>query len=135
MADHKIRVLLAKVGLDGHDRGINVIATWLRDAGMEVIYLGPFQTVDKVVSSAIAEDVDVMGLSFLGGEHLFYAEETLGKMAEKNLQVPLILGGIIPKPDIPRLKRIGVSEVFPAGTSLETIVQKIKDVVKSNNGG
>jgi methylmalonyl-CoA mutase C-terminal domain/subunit len=131
MPEKVIRVLLAKVGLDGHDRGINVIATWLRDAGMEVIYLGPFQTVDKVVKSAIAEDVDVIGLSFLGGEHLFYAAEIMSKMRENNLTVPLVIGGIIPKPDIPQLKQMGVKEVFPAGTPLETIVHKITSLAES----
>lgn len=95
---------------------------------MDVVYLGRFLTPEKVARSAIEEDVDVIGLSFLGGEHLFYAPKMVQKMKEHNFKVPLIIGGIIPEKDIPKLKEIGVSEAFPAGTSMEVIVQRIKEL-------
>jgi len=129
MSGKVIKILLAKVGLDGHDRGVNVLSLWLRDAGMEVVYLGRFQTPEKVARSAIAEDVDIIGLSFLGGEHMFYAAKMMEKMKEHDLKIPLIIGGIVPDKDIPRLKEVAVSEVFPTGTSMETIVQSIKELV------
>ncbi len=131
MAEGKgIKVLLAKTGLDGHDRGVRVLASWFRDAGMEVIYLGPYQTAEKVVKSAIEEDVDVIGLSFLGGEHLFQVSKVTQKMKESNLNVPLMVGGIIPKVDIPKLKEMGAAGVFPSGSRVEDILQCIDDMTK-----
>lgn len=131
MAEGKgIKVLLAKTGLDGHDRGVRVLASWFRDAGMEVIYLGPYQTAEKVVKSAIEEDVDVIGLSFLGGEHLFQVSKVTQKMKESNLNVPLMVGGIIPKVDIPKLKEMGAAGVFPSGSRVEDILQCIDEATK-----
>jgi len=103
-----------------------VLSLWLRDAGMEVVYLGRFQTPEKVARSAIAEDVDIIGLSFLGGEHMFYGAKMVEKMQEHDLKIPLIIGGIVPDKDIPRLKEIGVRGVFPTGAAMEKIVQHIK---------
>jgi len=134
MSNRAIRILLAKVGLDGHDRGIVTISQWLRDAGMEVIYLGSFQTTDTVIKTAMDEDVDVIGLSFLGGEHLFYVAQMMKKLQEARLDVPLIVGGIIPKPDIPQLEEMGVKGVFPAGTPMETIVARIKELSGAERG-
>ena len=129
------KVLLAKTGLDGHDRGTRVLASWFRDEGMEVIYLGPYQTAERVVKSAIEEDVDVIGLSFLGGEHLFQVSKVAEETKKNNLDVPLLVGGIIPKVDIPKLKEIGVAGVFPAGSRVEDILQCIDEVTKKKGGG
>jgi len=131
MAEKKVKLLMAKVGMDGHDRGMIMITNWLRDVGVEVVYLGSYQTIDKVVKSAIEEDVDVIGLSFLGGGHLFHARKTLEKMKENNVRAPLITGGIIPKEDIPKLKEMGVAGVYPAGSSMETIVEGLKEISKA----
>ena len=122
----KGRVLLAKIGLDGHDRGVKVVASWLRDAGLEVIFLGRHLTPEQVVKSAIAEDVDAIGLSFLSGDHKILLHKTIEEMKKHNLQVPLIAGGVIPKVDITPLKEMGVTEVFGAGTKVEEIVEAIK---------
>jgi len=124
----RLRVLLAKVGMDGHDRGVRVVANWLRDAGMEVVFLGRHLTPEKVVRSAIEEDVDIVGLSFLAADHMFMARKTLEEMKKNDFEVPLVVGGVIPKPDIPRLEEMGVSAVFPAGTSMEEIVSKVKEL-------
>jgi methylmalonyl-CoA mutase C-terminal domain/subunit len=119
----QLRILLAKVSMDGHDRGIRMIAKWLTNAGMEVIYLGPYQTAETVVATAIQDDVDVIGLSFLGGEHLLHSRKVLEKMSAAGLtDVPLVVGGVIPKQDIAPLKDMGVAEVFVAGTLMERIV-------------
>lgn len=112
----KNRVLLAKLGLDAHDIGIKAVARWLRDAGMEVIYTGPFQTPEKIVSTAIQEGVDVIGLSFSGGEHLIYTRRVIDVMKENGIDVPIVVGGIIPKQDMPTLKKMGARDVFAAGT-------------------
>ena len=122
----KGRVLLAKVGLDGHDRGVKVVASWLRDAGVEVIFLGRHLTPEQVVKSAIEEDVDAIGLSFLSADHKILLRKTLEEMKKHNLKVPLIAGGVIPKVDIPPLKEMGVAEVFGAGTKVEEIVEAVK---------
>jgi len=134
MAEGKgIKVLLAKTGLDGHDRGVRVLASWFRDERMEVIYLGPYQTAEKVVKSAIEEDVDVIGLSFLGGEHLFQVSKVTQKMKESNLNVPLMVGGIIPKVDIPKLKEMGAAGVFPSGSRVEDILLCIDEATKKKD--
>ena len=131
MVNKRIKVLMAKLAIDGHDRGVKVISRWLRDAGMEVIYLGSFQTEDKVIKAAVQEDVDVIGLSFLGGQHLVLAEKFIAKLGENGLaDVLMLIGGAIPKPDIPRLKEMGVHEVFVTGSSMESIVSFIRDNVK-----
>jgi methylmalonyl-CoA mutase C-terminal domain/subunit len=127
MADgRKLRVVIAKPGLDGHDRGAKVIARALRDAGMEVIYTGLRQTPEQIVSAALQEDADVIGLSILSGAHNHIAPRLMQLLKDKGLEdVLVIVGGIIPDVDIPRLKAIGVKGVFLPGTPMQEIVQFI----------
>ena len=123
----KIRVLLAKPGLDGHDRGVKVIARALRDAGMEVIYTGLRQTPEQIVNAALQEDVDIIGLSILSGAHMTIFPRVMELMREKGMDdVQLFGGGIIPEDDIPKLKERGVSAVFLPGTSTEDIINYIR---------
>ena len=130
----KIRVLIAKPGLDGHDRGAKVVARALRDWGMEVIYTGLRQTPEQIVQTAIQEDVDVIGLSILSGAHDVLIPEIVKKLRENNLEpgknILLIVGGIIPKEDIPQLKKVGVNEVFGPGTPTTEIIKYIEENVK-----
>jgi methylmalonyl-CoA mutase C-terminal domain/subunit len=127
MEPRKIRVLIAKIGLDGHDRGAKVVARALRDAGMEVIYTGIRQTVDNVVAAAVQEDVDVLGLSFLAGDHLVLVPNVIQKLQEAGRQdLSVIIGGIILKRHIPELLKLGVRNVFVPGTPLEEIVNNFK---------
>jgi methylmalonyl-CoA mutase C-terminal domain/subunit len=127
----KIRVLVAKPGLDGHDRGAKVIARALRDAGMEVIYTGLRQTPEMVVNAALQEDVDVVGLSILSGAHNAIVPRVLELMKEQKMDDVLVLvGGIIPDQDIPALKSAGVKGVFQPGTPMDDIVQFIRENVK-----
>jgi methylmalonyl-CoA mutase C-terminal domain/subunit len=121
--DRKIKVLITKVGLDGHDRGAKVVASLLKEAGMEVIYLGMYLMPKDVVDAAIDEDVDVIGLSLLSGGHLVFTPLVLD-------DVLLIVGGIIPSEDIPTLKAMGVHAVFPAGSLTEPIVTYIRNHVR-----
>ncbi|MCD0487232.1 cobalamin B12-binding domain-containing protein [Pedobacter sp. MC2016-14] len=122
-----IRVLVAKVGLDGHDRGAKVIATSLRDAGMEVIYTGLRQTPEMVVNTALQEDVDAIGISILSGAHMTVFPKIIAVMKEKQLtNVLLTGGGIIPDADIKKLQELGVGELFSPGTTMMTIVEYIK---------
>jgi methylmalonyl-CoA mutase C-terminal domain/subunit len=122
----KLRVVIAKPGLDGHDRGAKVIARALRDAGMEVIYTGLRQTPEQVVSAALQEDADVIGLSILSGAHNHIAPRLMQLLKEKGLDdVLVVIGGIIPDVDIPRLKEIGVKGIFLPGTPMQDIVQFI----------
>lgn len=131
MQESKIRVLIAKPGLDGHDRGAKVVARALRDAGMEVIYTGLRQTPEMVVEAALQEDVDIIGLSILSGAHMALAPRILALMQENEMQdVPMFIGGIIPNEDIPRLKEMGVSAVFGPGTSTEEIISCIRETVQ-----
>ncbi len=131
MADKKIRVLVAKPGLDGHDRGAKVICRSLRDAGFEVIYTGLRRTPEEIVSSAIQEDVDVIGLSILSGAHNVLFPEIMDLLKEKGAEdVSVIAGGIIPDKDIPDLEKIGISKIFLPGSSTEDIVKWIKDNIK-----
>lgn len=130
MNRHKIRVLVAKPGLDGHDRGAKVVARALRDAGMEVIYTGIRQTAEMIVEVALQEDVDVIGLSSLSGAHMELFTEVIGRLKEKEMgNVLVIAGGIIPEEDIPSLRNIGVTAVFGPGTSTTDIVDSIKSLV------
>lgn len=123
------RILLAKAGLDGHDRGIKVIARGLRDAGMEVIYTGLRQTPEQVVHAAVQEDVDVIGLSILSGAHLYQAKEVKNLLRSRNADdIALVVGGIIPKEDDEILKEIGVQKVFKPGTSIKQIVDFIDNI-------
>ncbi len=124
----KIRVLVAKVGLDGHDRGAKVVAAALRDAGMEVIYSGLRKTPEMIVEAAIQEDVDAIGVSILSGAHMTIFPRLLALMKEKGLsQVLLFGGGIIPDKDIGELKALGVGELFTPGASTQTIVEYIRN--------
>ena len=126
----KIRVLIAKPGLDGHDRGAKVIARSLRDAGMEVIYTGIRQTSEAIVNTAVQEDVDVVGLSILSGAHLEILPRIISGLKEKGMDdVLVIAGGIVPDDDVPDLKEIGVCEVFGPGTPMEKIAGFIKDTL------
>ena len=122
----RIRVLLAKVGLDGHDRGVKTVARFLADAGMEVVFTGLRSTPDQVVEAAVQEDVDVVGLSFLAGDHMVLAPKVIDGLRRRGLgEVRVLLGGIILKRDIPALEALGVSKVFLPGTPPEQIVQFI----------
>ncbi len=128
-----IRVLVAKVGLDGHDRGAKVIATSLRDAGMEVIYTGLRQTAEMVVNTALQEDVDAIGVSILSGAHNTVFPKILLLMKEKNMNDVLLTGGgIIPDEDMQKLKAQGVGELFPPGTPMHEIADYIRNWVKDN---
>ena len=135
MPDRIIRVVVAKPGLDGHDRGAKVIARTLKEAGMEVIYTGVFQTSQAVVTAVIQEDADVLGISLLSGAHLHYAEEISGLLREQGVDdVLLMMGGIIPKADIPRLKELGFAGVFGPGTNTNDIVSFIREWVAEHRG-
>lgn len=128
-----IRVLIAKAGLDGHDRGAKVVSALLREAGMEVIYVGMYQTPQMIVQAALEEDVDVVGLSSLSGEHLSFTPKVVELLREKKLGDKLvIMGGVIPTEDIPRLKEMGVAEVFTAGSLTKSIVEFIKNNVRKS---
>ncbi len=126
----KIRILVAKPGLDGHDRGARVIARAYRDAGFEVIYTGLHQTPEQIVAAALQEDVDLIGLSCLSGAHIYLFGRVLELLKENKADdVMVIGGGIIPEEDIPKLKKLGVKEVFLPGTSLDNIVGWVRDSV------
>jgi methylmalonyl-CoA mutase C-terminal domain/subunit len=131
MTDGRIRVLIAKPGLDGHDRGAKVIARALRDAGMEVIYTGLRQTPDMVVEAALQEDVDVVGLSILSGAHMTLVPCVVeGLRANGMDEVVVTVGGIIPDDDVPRLNAIGVKGIFGPGTSTQQIIAFIRQAVE-----
>jgi len=130
----KIRVLIAKPGLDSHDRGAKVVARALRDAGMEVIYTGLRQTPEQIVETALQEDVDVIGLSILSGAHMALFPRIMELLKEKGLTDVLVFaGGIIPEEDIPELKKIGIREVFGPGTPTEKIVKYVLENVGKKN--
>jgi methylmalonyl-CoA mutase C-terminal domain/subunit len=130
-----LRVLIAKPGLDGHDRGAKVIARALRDAGMEVIYTGLHQTPEMVAEAAIQEDVDAIGLSLLSGAHNYIFPRISELMKEKGLDDVLLFGGgIIPEADWPALSKVGVEKVFPPGASLEEIITYVRDAVPRKRG-
>jgi len=131
MSERKIRVLVAKPGLDGHDRGAKVIARALRDAGMEVIYTGLRQTPEMIAAAALQEDVDAVGISILSGAHNTLCPRIIDLMRANGMDDTLILvGGIVPQEDIPKLKELGVSEIFLPGTSTEDIVRFINTNVR-----
>jgi methylmalonyl-CoA mutase C-terminal domain/subunit len=131
--ENRIRVLVAKPGLDGHDRGAKIIARAFRDAGFEVIYTGLRQTPEQVVSAALQEDVDVIGLSVLSGAHMTLCPRIMELMKKERLtDVLVLIGGIIPDSDVPKLKALGVSEVFQPGASTEDIISYIRGHVRSN---
>ena len=129
--ERKIRILVAKPGLDGHDRGAKIVARSLRDAGMEVIYTGLHQTAEMVVEAAIQEDVDVVGLSLLSGAHMTLFVDVTKLLKEKGMDDVLVVGGgIIPEGDVPKLKKAGIAGVFGPGTHCDDIVKFIKKNVK-----
>ncbi|HSK73879.1 MAG TPA: cobalamin B12-binding domain-containing protein [Pyrinomonadaceae bacterium] len=134
MNERKIRVLVAKPGLDGHDRGAKVIARALRDAGMEVIYTGLRQTPEMIAAAALQEDVDAVGISILSGAHNTLCPRIVDLLRENGMDDTLVLvGGIVPQEDISELKQKGVSEIFLPGTSTEDIVRFIRENVRSEN--
>ncbi len=129
--ERKVRVLIAKPGLDGHDRGVKIIARAYRDAGFEVIYTGVHQTPEQIINAAIQEDVDLVGLSCLSGAHLYLFSEVIRQLRERGAgDITVIGGGIIPKEDVPKLKKAGIKEVFFPGTSLEQIITWTRENIK-----
>ena len=131
MTEHKIRVLIAKPGLDGHDRGAKVVARALRDAGMEVIYTGLRQTPEMIAEAALQEDVDVVGLSILSGAHNALAPRILELLRSNGqTQVKVFIGGIVPDEDIPHLKELGITGVYGPGASTEEIIKDIRNAVQ-----
>lgn len=134
MAQQKIRVLVAKPGLDGHDRGAKLVARILRDAGMEVIYSGLRQTPEMIAETTLQEDVDVVGLSILSGAHLELFPAIMERLREKGLNPIVVAGGIIPEEDIPSLQQMGIKSIFGPGSSTGEIVDYIRDAVAAKQG-
>jgi methylmalonyl-CoA mutase C-terminal domain/subunit len=131
MAERKIRVLVGKPGLDGHDRGAKVVALALKDSGMEVVYTGLHQTVPSIVKQAVQEAVDVIGLSIMSGAHIPISRKLIDMMKGEDLgNVLIVVGGVIPNKDISLLKEVGVDGVFPGGTPFDEIVNFIKESVE-----
>jgi len=130
MGNRKIRVLLAKPGLDGHDRGAKVVAHALKEAGMEVIYTGLHQTVASIVNQAVQEDADVIGLSIMSGAHIPICRKLMAMVHEQGVEYKLIVvGGVLPNKDIPILEELGVGGIFPGGSRFEQIVESIQENV------
>lgn len=123
------RILVAKVGLDGHDRGVKVVARILRDAGFEVIYTGLFQTPDTVAAAAVDEDVDAIGLSMLSGAHMTLAPKVVQKLRDRGADIPVVVGGIIPVNDAPALRDAGVAGVLTPGATADDIVALVRAVI------
>ncbi|EZQ04694.1 MULTISPECIES: cobalamin B12-binding domain-containing protein [Acidianus] len=133
--EKRIKVVVSKLGLDGHDRGAKVIARALKDAGMEVVYTGLRQTPEQIVKTAIQEDADIIGVSILSGAHLELVPPLVKLMKDKGLNdVGLIVGGVIPPQDIDKLKEMGVDDIFLPGSSLKEIVDKIKRIAYNKRG-
>lgn len=130
MNDRKIRILIAKPGLDGHDKGAKIVALALRDAGMEVIYTGLHQRIDQIVNTAVQESVDIIGLSIMSGAHMPICKTLIGAMQSVGLDdVQVVVGGVIPSQDIAGLNAMGIKGVYPGGTLFEDIVQGIQSIV------
>ncbi len=125
-----VRVLIAKPGLDGHDRGAKIVARALRDAGMEVIYAGLRQTPEEIVRAALEEDVDLIGLSILSGAHMALFPKVLKLLKEERVKIPVFAGGIIPDEDARRLRKLGIRAIFGPGTSLEEIVRTAEKLAR-----
>jgi len=125
------RVLIGKVGLDGHDRGAKVLALTLRDAGMEVVYTGLRQTPETIVRTAIDEDVDIIGLSFMSGTHMVFIPKIMKLLEEEGIkdEVKVVVGGTIPKRDLQRLKDVGIAEIFQVGTTIRQIVTRMRQLL------
>jgi methylmalonyl-CoA mutase C-terminal domain/subunit len=131
MTEKKIRVLVAKPGLDGHDRGAKVVARALRDAGMEVIYTGLRQTPEMIAEAALQEDVDIVGLSILSGAHMALAPRILDLLKKNGQdQVKIFIGGIIPDEDLPRLREMGITGIYGPGASTDVIIKDVREAVK-----
>jgi methylmalonyl-CoA mutase C-terminal domain/subunit len=130
--NQKKRILIGKIGLDGHDNGIRIVSKWLADAGLEVIYLGLYNTPEGMVRAVLQEHADLIGCSFLGGEHLFYCQKMLRLLQQHGLQDrKLIVGGVIPPDDVKTLQSMGVSAIFTPGTMRETIIQRVKGLLET----
>jgi methylmalonyl-CoA mutase C-terminal domain/subunit len=131
------RILVAKVGLDGHDRGVKVVARILRDAGYEVIYTGLFQTPEKVAAAAVDEDVDAIGLSMLSGAHMTLAPKVVERVRDRGVDIPVVVGGIIPDPDVPKLLDLGVAAILTPGATAEDVVATMRQVIeaRATSGG
>jgi methylmalonyl-CoA mutase C-terminal domain/subunit len=130
MSPKKIKIIVGKPGLDGHDRGAKIIALALRDAGMEVIYTGLHQTIEQIVKTAVQEAVDIIGLSIMSGAHIPISEKLLELMQAQGIEeIPVVVGGVIPKQDIPKLKALGIKGVYPGGTPFDEIVAGIQQIV------
>lgn len=125
---------MAKVGLDGHDRGVKVVARILRDAGYEVIYTGLFQTPDTVAAAAVDEDVDAIGLSMLSGAHLTLAPLVVERVRERGADIPVIVGGIVPEHDVERLRTAGVARVLGPGATAEEVVDAVRSAIEECSG-
>ena len=123
------RILIAKVGLDGHDRGIKVVARILRDAGIEVIYTGLFQTPETVAAAAVDEDVDAIGLSMLSGAHMTLAPLVVSEVRKRGMDIPVVVGGIVPDHDLESLREAGIAAVFTPGATAEQIVSELRAVL------
>jgi len=135
MNEKKIRVLIAKPGLDGHDRGAKVLCLALRDAGMEVIYTGLHKTPAEIAETALQEAVDVVGLSIMSGAHLVLTRKVLEEMAGRGIGgIPLLVGGVIPGEDVEALRKAGAGGVFQVGSPLESIAQTIKEIARGGQG-
>lgn len=129
MGERPIRIILGKPGLDGHDRGVKVVARMLRDAGMEVIYTGLFQSPQQIVQAALEEDVDVIGCSILSGAHMTLLPKVIALLHEQNVyDIPVVAGGIIPREDADALKEAGVAAIFGPDTPSDVIVQTVRDL-------
>ncbi|RLB07567.1 MAG: methylmalonyl-CoA mutase [Deltaproteobacteria bacterium] len=125
------RIVLGKVGLDAHDNGLRIVSKWLMDSGYEVIYAGLYNTPERIVQVAIEENADAIGISFLGGEHLFYTDKLAKLLKGKDMgDVKLIIGGVIPPDDVDKLKELGASSVFTPGTMRDTIISIIDGILK-----
>lgn len=132
----KTRILIAKLGLDGHDLGAKWVARGLRDAGLEVIYTGRHQTPEQIASASLQEDVDVIGLSFLSGAHLGLTQSLMARLEELGISdKKIIVGGVIPKEDYERLKGMGVQDIFPVGSRMEQIIEAVSRAVDAGRDG
>jgi len=129
MTTRKIKILIGKPGLDGHDRGAKIIALALRDAGMEVLYTGLHQSIEEIVRMAVQEAVDVIGLSIMSGAHLPICKTLLDLMKDQGIEdIPVTVGGVIPKQDIPKLKELGIKGVFPGGARFDEVIAGIEKI-------
>jgi methylmalonyl-CoA mutase C-terminal domain/subunit len=130
--EKKKRILIGKIGLDGHDNGMRIVAKWFADAGFEVIYLGLYNTPEGMVKAVLQENADLIGCSFLGGEHLFYCRKLLELLRQNGLEdKKLIIGGVIPPDDVKALKQMGVSAIFTPGTMRDTILRKVNELIET----